>query len=127
MIKDRYHQRVVFGYGDKETADKLSTFFEKHTGKYIDFNKMRNPKSGFRLLVFYMPLGKIEEISITTAGRIPSSAKKFASLQEFIDWYENEYLPNRITAEQIRRASIFPFTETKKPSSSKKKRTSVKK
>ena len=26
MIKDRYKQRVVFGYGDKETADKLSAF-----------------------------------------------------------------------------------------------------
>ena len=123
MIKDRYKQRVVFGYGDKETADKLSAFFEKHTGKYIDFNKMRNPKSGFRLLVFYIPLGKIEEISITTAGRISSSAKKFASLQNFIDWYENQYLPHRVTAEQVRKASIIPFTSDLK---SKNKKSSKK-
>ena len=110
MIKDRYKQRVAFGYGDKETADKLSAFFKKHTGKYIDFNKMRNPKSGFKLLLFYMPLGRFEEISITGAAALPSSVKKFAALQDFIDWYENQYLSHRITAKQIRRASIFPFT-----------------
>lgn len=114
MIKDRYHQRVVFGYGDKETADKLSAFFKKHTGKYIDFNKMRNPKSGFKLLLFYMPLGKFEEINITGAAALPNSAKKFASLQEFVDWYENEYLPHRVTAERIKRASIISFKESKK-------------
>lgn len=123
MIKDRYHQTVVFGYGDKETADKLSAFFKKHTGKDVDFNKMRNPKSGFKLLLFYMPLGRFEEISITCAASLPSSAKKFASLKEFIDWYENQYLPHRVTAEQIRKASIIPFTSdliSKKKKSSKK-------
>ena len=128
MIKDRHHQRVVFGYGDKETADKLSAFFKKHTGMDVDFNALRNPKTGFRLLVFYMPLGKLEEINITGATALPSSAKRFAALQDFIDWYENQYLSHRITAEQIRRASIIPFTEPKKPSSSsKKKRASTKK
>ena len=114
MIKDRYKQRVVFGYGDKETADKLSAFFKKHTGKNIDFNKMRNLKSGFRLLVFYMPLGRFEEISITVSAALPNSAKKFAALQDFIDWYENQYLPHRVTAEQIKRASVISFKESKK-------------
>ena len=61
-----------------------------------------------------MPLGKFEDISITCAASLPSSAKKFASLQEFVDWYENEYLPHRVTAERIKRASIISFKESKK-------------
>ena len=118
MIKNRYKHIVVFGYGDKETADKLRVFYNKHTGKDVDFDAMRNPKSGFRLLAFHIPLGEFEVINITTAAATPSSARKFASLQEFIDWYENQYLPHRITAEQIKRASIIPFTST----ASKKKK-----
>ena len=93
----------------------------------VDFNSLRNPKTGFKLLVFYMPFGKIEEINITGAAALPSNAKKFASLQNFVDWYENQYLLHRVTAEQIRRVSIFPFKELKKPSPSKKKRTSTRK
>ena len=67
MIKNRYKHIVVFGYGDKETAEKLRAFYKKHTDKDVDFNAMRNPKSGFALLVFNIPLSKFEEINITTA------------------------------------------------------------
>lgn len=114
MIKDRYHQKVIFGYGDKETAEKLRAFYKKHTGSDVDFNAMRNPKSGFALLVFCIPLGKIEQTNITVAARAPSSVRKFAALMDFIDWYENQYLPNRITIEQIEKNFIIPISPTNK-------------
>ena len=83
-------KEVIFGYKDNETANKLREFYLKHTGRDIDFNNIKQYKDGFKLIKFSIPLKDISEISITEASHY--KAKKFSSLDEFIKWYEKEYL-----------------------------------
>ena len=86
-IRNKY---VIFGYSDEETANKLSKFFYKHTGKDVDFNNISHYKSGLRLLLFSIPLKTIQQVGITAACYSPF--KKFRSLDEFVNWYEQIYL-----------------------------------
>ena len=90
MNRDDY---VIFGYADEETGNKLNKFFYKHTNKDINFNKIQHYQSGFKLLLFSIPLNTIETVGITAANFSPF--RKFGSLEEFADWYEQEYLKNK--------------------------------
>ena len=82
--------KAIFGFIDKETGEKLSKFFKKHTGKDVDFNQVQHYKNGFKLLLFSIPLDKFETIGITATNGYP--AAKFSKLEDFINWYENNYL-----------------------------------
>jgi len=84
--------KAIFGFKDEEIGIRLSNFYEKHTGKYVDFNKIEHYKNGLKLLLFSIPLDTIEQIGITAAGCSPSYVKRFSKLDDFIDWYENDYL-----------------------------------
>ena len=106
--------KAVFGFKDPTTGEKLRQFFKKHTGKDVDFNKISHYKNGFKLLLFSIPLDKIEMIGITAASCRPSYAICFSSLNEFIDWYESNYLKRKpITTEEIENISIFKTVEPK--------------
>lgn len=83
--------RALFGFKDRKTGDKLRDFFKKHTGRDIDFNGIKHYTDGFKLLLFSIPLGSVSTLGITCANGYP--ARKFTGpVQEFIDWYEREYL-----------------------------------
>ena len=83
--------KVLFGFEDKKTGDKLRVFFKKHTGRDVDFNSIKQYKSGFKLLLFSIPLETVTTLGITCANGYP--ARKFTGpVQEFVDWYEEEYL-----------------------------------
>ena len=83
--------RAICGYADKESANKLSRFFKKHTGKNIDFNNIHQYKNGFRLLLFSIPLDTFSQIGISAANMCNSGVIKFHSLDDFVNWYEMEY------------------------------------
>ncbi len=84
-------KEALFGFNDKETGIKLSAFYKKHTGREVDFNAIKHDKDGFKLLLFSIPLGRISTLDINEANGYP--AKKFSGpVQEFMDWYEKEYL-----------------------------------
>ena len=36
--------KAIFGFKDKEIGVRLSNFYEKHTGQYVDFNKIEHYK-----------------------------------------------------------------------------------
>ena len=84
--------KAIFGFADKETGEQLKDFFEKHTGRVVDFNGIQHYKSGFKLLLFSVPLNTVDIIGITAAGCVPSWVKKFNKLNDFVDWYENIFL-----------------------------------
>ena len=84
-------KEALFGFNDKETGIKLSAFYKKHTGREVDFNAIKYDKDAFKLLLFSIPLGRISTLDINEANGYP--AKKFSGpVQEFMDWYEKEYL-----------------------------------
>ena len=97
MNETKIINKAIFGFNDEETGNQLRTFFKKHTGKDIDFNSIKHYRSGFKLLLFSIPLNTIEEIGITAAGAVPYSFKKFHCLKDFIDWYENYEIVNKIS------------------------------
>ena len=87
------YKKVIFGFADLETGNKLREFYKKHTGIDIDFNNIKHYKNGFKLLVFDLPLGKFSVIGITAALCAPSNVLKFHdSIVELISWYENKYI-----------------------------------
>ena len=95
MLKeDNKEKYAVFGYADKETANRLREFFYKHTDTYIDFASFLNTRRRFILLVFSIPLKNFQEIGITASSAV--HGQKFCSLNDFIYWYEQIYLPNFI-------------------------------
>ena len=83
--------QVLFGFQDEATGAKLSEFFNKHTGKNVDFNSVKHYKSGFKLLLFSIPLDTFTQAGITAAVYAPSNFKKFTCLDDFIKWYEGPY------------------------------------
>ena len=89
--KKRPITKAIFGFSNEETGIKLSEFYKKHTGEYLDFNAIRHYESGFKLLVFDLPLGEVTKIDICSANLV--HAKKFhGSVEEFMSWYEKDYL-----------------------------------
>ena len=84
-------KEALFGFKDEKTGNKLRAFYKKHTGKDVDFNAIKHYKSGFKLLVFAIPLGGYTTLGITCANGY--DAKKFIGpVEDFINWYENDYL-----------------------------------
>ena len=85
---------AIFGFKDKATGDTLREFFKKHTGRDVDFNNIEHYNDGFKLLKLSIPLESIGTVGITEANYRPTPTyKKFhCSVDDFIDWYENEYL-----------------------------------
>ena len=83
--------KAIFGFKDNETGEKLRLFYKKHTGKDVNFNKINHYNNGFKLLLFSIPFGSITQIGIAAAGYTSKDVKKFSSLDEFINWYENLY------------------------------------
>ena len=83
--------KALFGFKDRKAGDKLRAFFKKHTGRDVDFNGIKHYTSGFKLLLFSIPLGSVSTLGITCANGYPA-AKFTGPVQEFIDWYEKEYL-----------------------------------
>ena len=85
--------KVIFGFADVETGNKLRKFYKKHTGLDIDFISIRHYKNGFKLLVFDLPLGKFSIIGISAAACAPYYVKRFnKGIDDFIYWYESNYL-----------------------------------
>lgn len=84
------YNKAIFGFKDRVTGNKLRAFFKKHTGKDVNFNNIKHYTDGFKLLLFSIPLKTVTTIGITSAHYCP--ARKFGNLQDFIDWYEKEYL-----------------------------------
>ena len=91
MSNNTIIDKAIFGFKDNETGEKLRVFYKKHTGKDVDFNKIQHYNNGFKLLLFSIPLGSITQIGITAARCTSKDVKKFSSLDEFINWYENLY------------------------------------
>ena len=83
---------VLFGFQDEKTGNRLSEFFNKYTGKDIDFNKIHHYQNGFRLMLFSVPLDTFIQTGITAAQFASSDIKKFLFLDDFIRWYEESYL-----------------------------------
>ena len=81
---------VICGFANFTTGEKLNEFFLKHAGKMVDFNSIKPNINEYRLLCFSIPLKSVNLINITCASRIP--AINFSNIDEFITWYENEYL-----------------------------------
>ena len=95
------YTKVIFGFGDTDTGNKLREFYLKHTGKDIDFNQIKHYCDGFKLLVFDLPLGKFTQVGITAALCAPKDVFKFhGNIDQLIYWYEHEYLQNQATKEQ---------------------------
>lgn len=89
--KNESNERAIFGFSDEEEGIKLSEFYMKHTGKYLDFNAIKHYESGFKLLLFKLPLGEVSIIDICSANIV--DAQKFhGPVEEFITWYEEVYL-----------------------------------
>ena len=103
--------KAIFGFNDEETGEQLRIFFKKHTGRDVDFNKIKHYKDGFKLLLFSIPLNTIDIIGITAAGCTPSYVKKFSGLNDFIEWYENVFSLT-INNEDIEKASVFNTKKT---------------
>lgn len=82
----------IVGYStfNADSCKKLHDFILKHTGREIDFSKKHYYKTGLVILHFSNDLEEIEAVGITPANMYP--CKKFHGVDEFIDYYENEYL-----------------------------------
>ena len=105
-MKKEHITHAIFGFKDKETGEKLRQFFKKHTGKDCDFNGIQHYKNGFKLLLFSIPLNTIQQVGITAAGCAPSYIKRFTGLDDFVTWYERDYL-KKATITEIEEASMF--------------------
>ncbi len=96
MKEQETFKKVIFGFHEKEVGNKLRVFFKKHTGRDVDFNSIEHYKNGLKLLLFSVPLDTVDLIGISAAGCTPSYVKKIhGPVDEFISWYEDEYLPSR--------------------------------
>ena len=87
------YNKVIFGFADRYTGNKLKEFYLKHTGREVDFNSIQHYRDGFKLLVFDLPLGKFIQVGITAASCAPKDVLRFGgSVNELIYWYEHDYL-----------------------------------
>lgn len=86
--------KAIYGFKDETIGERLHLFYKRHTGVDVDFNKIQHYNNGLKVLLFSIPLGSITQIGITAAGCAPKNVKRFSSLDDFINWYENKYLPN---------------------------------
>ena len=102
------YTKVIFGFADLETGNKLREFCKKHTGIDIDFNNIKHYKNGFKLLAFDLPLGKFTTIGVTAAAYSPHDVKRISgSINDFIYWYEHDYLGSNKTRELISQPRYF--------------------
>ena len=100
---------VIFGFADLYTGNKLKEFYLRHTGREVDFNKIKHYRNGFKLLAFDLPLGKFMQVGITAASCAPKDVLKFhGNINDLIYWYEHDYLglPVRKTEEEIMSVTI---------------------
>lgn len=94
MERYRKIERAIFAFHSKETGEKLRKFYKKHTRKDIDFNSIKHYKNGTKILVFSIPLGHVNPIGASAAAMCPA-IKFHRGVEEFISWYEDEYLKRR--------------------------------
>ena len=81
---------VSYTNNNADSCKKLHNFMLRHTGVEIDFSRIQHYKTGLVILHLSNDLKEMMPVGITPANMY--ACKKFHGVNEFIDYYENEYL-----------------------------------